>query len=189
MKYQKGVTLSEILVSIVLISIIMVLLFQLLITLRGDDILNQAKSELLVIENTLTNDIQGDIFGIGINYIYVSNTNCTSNADTSCCCTMSESNYCIKLFFSNEVVGEIDIYSTDIENDSIRYNYTNGKLAEGLSFGTPSVIRTSAYKGSYRFDTLSIVIIPINGLDDDENIKIIAPSLFDDGEVIRDLCP
>ena len=51
------------------------------------------------------------------------------------------------------------------------------------------ISRTNAYKGKYRFDSLTIVSIPINGLENSYSISIVAPTNFDDGVSIKAMCP
>lgn len=196
MKNNHGVTLAEVLVSIVLISIVVLFLFRLLVILRRDDSLNENKINVQIIEDSIVNAVQNDIYGLGVQYIYLSNTKCTGTS-TNCCCTgstgtkssVSDGPKCLKIFYSNNQVKELSIYQSGNINgennsakyDSIKYGYLNRKLPAELQFGTITVSRTKEYKSNYRFDTLTWSIIPILGLDENYNLTLMAPSVYYDG--------
>jgi len=61
MKYKKGITLMEIIVSIALISIVMIFLFNVLANIRNEEVLSKRKSENLINQALVIKNIQDDL--------------------------------------------------------------------------------------------------------------------------------
>lgn len=123
-KYNKGMSIVEILISICIISIVLALLFTLLIQVRHEDTDNNIQSNFIINQSTYIKTIEEDIVNYGIKSV----ENCTladANIREDTVAKGQQDNIkCIKIVYAadylKENIGFIFIYnhyrSYDVEN-------------------------------------------------------------------------
>ncbi len=153
MRKKNGITIIEILISIIIIAIVMGLLFTLLIQVRNEDTSNQIQSNFVINQATIIKEVQEDIVNYGVKSI----SKCTlgeANISNSVLNQGHESKFkCIKIEYEanyiSDNIGFLMLYNTyaryDVENgeykgqsDSARWmiqyirgNYTKYQTASG----------------------------------------------------------
>ena len=128
-KYNRGMSIVEILISICIISIVLALLFTLLIQVRHEDTDNNIQSNFIINQSTYIKTIEEDIVNYGIKSV----ENCTladANIREDTVAKGQQDNIkCIKIVYAADYlkdnIGFIFVYnhyrSYDVENGN--YNY------------------------------------------------------------------
>lgn len=115
---NKGITLLEILISLVLISIVMIFLFSLISDLRNEDSLSKTRSVDAVNRSTIINIVQNDF----INKELIKVEGCSTGQ------------ICMKFIFKDESYKYLQVYSNNTEN-YLTYGPDEGKERWDLSYG------------------------------------------------------
>ena len=142
---NKGITLVELMVSMVLISIVMVFIFALLLNMKNEDYLSSAKSEDSLNRSEIIHLIENDF--INYNLSSVAQTSCPSGANF--CLRFGFYNYSYKnlYFFEDHLVYDNEVFylsTGSFEIDKIKYCYTkkeslNSSLKDAYSYFSLSV--------------------------------------------------
>ena len=139
MKNKKGMTITEIVVSVVLVSIVLVFLLNLLITVKKYTDDNQSESNLLINQSIITKEIEKDIKDYSLSGI--STCTATDLASGILPYGADQGNlYCLKLVFDNTLirdnVGYLLYYT---------YNFSdnNPQTVIGYKRGDNQVVRQS----------------------------------------------
>ena len=136
MKNNKGVTITEIVISVTLVSIILVFLLNLLITIRGYSEENKNKSDALINRAIITREVENDFKDYdlkGISTCDASVINDTNVGRLIPSGTVTSSIYCLKLIYDNTLI-------TDNIGYLVQYNYNN-KNVVGYKRGSNQTIR------------------------------------------------
>lgn len=129
---NKGITLVELMVSIVLISIVMVFIFALLLDMKNEDYLSSSKSEDALNRSEIIHLIENDFINYKLSR--VSQTSCPSGAKF--CLRFDFYNNGSKnlIFFDNHLVYDNEVFyisvgSFEVENSKFCYTQTDSNYA------------------------------------------------------------
>lgn len=150
---NKGMTIIEILLSIVIIGIVLILLFTLLSQVKHEDKDNNIQSNFIINQSTFIKSIEEDIVNYGVKSISSCNLS-DANISSYTVVTGDEENFkCLRIE-----------YAADYIKDNIGYimiynYYTNYDLVNGMYQGKDSSWAMQYVRGSYH-DTCLPGILP-----------------------------
>lgn len=141
MKKQNGMTIIEVLLSVVIIGIVLLLLFSLLIQVRNEDNENNIQSNFIINQSTYIKEIEEDIINYGVSSVSPCKLgNLNLNNET----VQGNESSCIKLTYSadylDDNIGFLVIY---------RY-YTTYTVQNGKYVGDKSSWMIEYQRGKYK---------------------------------------
>lgn len=155
---KKGMTLMEVLVSLVLISIVMIFVVNLLSDLKNEGILSNKRNADSLTRASLINVIQGDLIN-NENYLTTFIKNCDQGFESNL-----NINTCYQFKFKDETVKNLYI-----NQNFIAYGPSGAMEKWDLNYGTYDVQNiTVSYVGQSskkNVPSLLTIHIPVNGVD------------------------
>lgn len=175
MKNNKGMTLVEVVVSIVLLSIIVLFLFRLLLMLKTNNQNDITYSKFITTRDLFLNNVYNDINALGVKNVYFLSNKCDTNAaNAKCCCKMLNS--CTKIIYNDDSTGEIVFTTSSFYYNGIPYTFPNEISYEKISSGGSIVLYSyGSYDGQYKYDYLKEVRLRLIVGNSTETLKIIFP--------------
>ena len=150
MKKQNGMTIIEVLLSVVIIGIVLLLLFSLLIQVRNEDEENNIQSNFIINQSTYIKEIEEDIINYGVSSVSpcsLGDLNLTNYGDNAT--VQGSESSCIKLTYSAEYlddnIGFLVIY---------KY-YTTYTVENGKYVGDKSSWMIEYQRGKYKDSSTS----------------------------------
>lgn len=147
---NKGMTITELLVSICIISIVLLLLFSLLIQVRSEDNLSSVQSNFIINQSTMIKAIEEDVADYGVKRV----SSCTlseQGIDNSIIVSGYEDKYkCIKIEYKKDFL-KSNVAFLSIYNYYTKYEYKNGTYV-GKGETSWMISYKRGYYKEYNFD-------------------------------------
>lgn len=147
---NKGMTITELLVSICIISIVLLLLFSLLLQVRSEDNKSSIQSNFVIDQSTMIKAIEEDVTDYGVKRVSA----CTlseQGIDNSIIVSGYEDKYkCLKIEYKKDFL-KSNIAFLSIYNYYTKYDYQNGKYV-GKGETSWMISYKRGYYKEYNFD-------------------------------------
>ena len=127
MKHSRGVTMLEVLMSIVIISMVVALLFVLFLQIKREDDENQITSSFIINQTMFTKNIEDDIIDYGISQIDSCNFSDVNISNDSVVIEDVNKFKCVRIKFASDYiddnVGYVLLYRYYTKYDLVNNNY------------------------------------------------------------------
>ena len=159
---KKGMTLMEVLVSLVLISIVMIFIVNLLSDLKNEGILSNRRNEDSLTRASFINVNEADLINSD-NYLVKFKKECNQSANAT-------SKRCYQFYFKNNTVKTLYVTGSYIAYGTYNLsNNTHSMEKWDLNYGTYDtsriVVRYVNNSNGYQTPSLLTIHIPVNGVD------------------------
>ena len=130
-KYNKGITIVEILMSIVIIGVVLVILYNLLITIRKDNDANQMKSQYVFNQSNYVQLIQEDIVNYGVSLVSACDLYDVDMDSFNINSQYRKNFKCIRIDYASDYlvdnIGYLMVYNYNFKYDVLNNNSVVGK--------------------------------------------------------------